>query len=123
MGKLVKEKAEREEEHVAEIKEVITEARSSAAEVVCVEKVKLAEDVQNARSWDVVGWREALANLIGRSINDCQDPGGEKREEEEEKKKKEKEEQKKKRESRPQLGMIKLSVWFDQLKNNLTFCL
>lgn len=62
-----------------EIKEVITEARSIVAEVVWEEKINLAKDVEKARSWDVVVWREALAKLTARPFNACQDPIGKRR--------------------------------------------
>lgn len=48
--KLAKEKAYREWEHLADIKEVIIEARSCATEVVWEEKTNLAEDINNTGS-------------------------------------------------------------------------
>lgn len=73
---LRKEKAEKEEDHVVEMEEVITEVKSSAAIIVWESKIRLAEDVTNARSWDLTGWREALAKLIGKLVNTSQDPEG-----------------------------------------------
>lgn len=53
--KLIKEKEEKEEEHVAEIKKEIIEARSSVVELFWEAKFKLAEDIENAGSWDAAG--------------------------------------------------------------------
>lgn len=35
--------------------------------------IKLAEDIKNAGSLDVIGWHEALAKLTGRHVNNSQD--------------------------------------------------
>lgn len=53
---------------------MIAEARSSVVEVVWEEKIKIAEDIKNAGSWDMTGWHEALAKVTGRPINIFQDP-------------------------------------------------
>lgn len=70
MEKLVKEKAEKEEEHVAEIVEVINEVKSSTIEAVWEAKIKMAYDVENAGSWNVAGWHEALAKLTGGPLKE-----------------------------------------------------
>lgn len=77
----------------------------------------MAEDVGNIGSWDVVGWREALAKLIGRPVNTFQDHIRERGEEgEEQKRKKEEEYKNKKREKTPppQLGVNDPSVMFQR---------
>lgn len=45
VDKLVKEKVEKEEEHIAEMQEVIAEAKSCIVEVVWEENIKLVEDI------------------------------------------------------------------------------
>lgn len=45
VDKLVKEKVEKEEEHIAEMQEVIAEAKSRIVEVVWEENIKLVEDI------------------------------------------------------------------------------
>ena len=71
---LSKEKDEKEEEHVAEMEEVIAKVKSSATIVVWETKIRLAEDVSNAGSWDLTGWREPLAKLTSKLMNTSQDP-------------------------------------------------
>ena len=71
---MFKEKAERLEDHMVEIKEVIVEARSNVVEVVWEAKIQLTEDIKNTRYWDVARWRKALAKLTSRPVNACQDP-------------------------------------------------
>lgn len=73
---MIKEKDDKEEEHAVEMEEVIVEAKSSATMAVCESKIKLFEDVANAGSWDLVGWRKALAKLTGKLVNISQDPEG-----------------------------------------------
>ena len=64
--------------------EVITEVKKSVVVAIWKAKIKLVEDLENARSWNVVGWRGALDKLIGKPIDTSQDPalqpkeGGEK---------------------------------------------
>lgn len=61
MELLGKEKAEKEEEHVTETDEVITEAKPSAVVAIWEAKIKLAEDVTNTGSWNLAGWQASLA--------------------------------------------------------------
>lgn len=70
---LSKEKDEKEDEHVAEIAEVIVEVKGSVAMAIWEAKNKLAEDVANAGSWNVADWHEALAKLTGEPVNIVQD--------------------------------------------------
>lgn len=71
---LRKEKDEKEEECVAEIAEGIAEVRGSVVVAVWEAKIKLAEDVANTGSWNVVGCYEALDKLTGELFNTIQDP-------------------------------------------------
>lgn len=73
---LSKEKANNEEEHAAEIDEVIAEVKRSVVVVVWEAKVKLAEDVASAGSQNLVVWHEALAKLTGKPVNTSHDPEG-----------------------------------------------
>lgn len=68
-----KEKAKKEEEHVTEMDEVNTETKVNVVVDVWEAKLKV-EDVENARSQNVAGWREALAKLTGKPIDAGQDP-------------------------------------------------
>lgn len=76
-----------------EIKEVNDKAKSSDVEAIWEENIKFAKDIENVGSWNVVGWHEALAKLIGMPVNVGHDLPDKMREEEE--KKKDKEEEKK----------------------------
>ena len=58
---LIKEKAEKEEEHITGMKEVITEAKASAVVAVWEAKMKLAKDMDNAGSWNLAGWCASLS--------------------------------------------------------------
>lgn len=71
-----KEKDKKEEQHVAEIAEVIVEMKGSTIVVFWEAKIKLAEDVANARSWNGADWHEALAKLTSESVNTSRDPVG-----------------------------------------------
>ena len=53
---------------------MIAEAKSNATIVVWETKIRLAEDVANAGSWDLTGWRESLAKLTSKLMNTSQDP-------------------------------------------------
>lgn len=66
---LSKEKAEKEEEHAAEIPEVITEVKGSAVVAIFEANIKLVMDVANTGSWNVVGWYEVLDKLTGENVN------------------------------------------------------
>ena len=85
MDLLSNHKVEKEEEHLADLEEVIVDAKTSAAIAILQAKINLAEDLENASSWDVEGRREVLAKLIDKSIVANQDPmlmftgGGEKK--------------------------------------------
>lgn len=70
---LSKEKVEKEEEHAAEVAEVIFEVRGSVVVAVWDAKIKIAEDVANVGSWNVDGWCEALAKQTGEHVNTSQD--------------------------------------------------
>lgn len=72
--KLTKEKTEKEEEHVAEIGEVIMEVKASAIVAIWEAKIKVAEDLKNAGSWNVAGGHKALSKLTGKNIDSSQDP-------------------------------------------------
>lgn len=72
--KLTKEKAEKEKKHVAEMDNVIAEVRMSAAIAVWEAEIKLAEDLCNARSWNVKGWQEASGKLTSEPAGTSQDP-------------------------------------------------
>ena len=54
---LTREKAEREEELICKMEEVVSDAKASVLVAVWEAKIHLAEDLKNAGSWDVVGWR------------------------------------------------------------------
>ena len=69
-----KEKAEREEEHVHEMEEVISDAKISVVVAVWEAKIHLAEGLENVGSSNVDSWREALAKLSGKPATANQDP-------------------------------------------------
>lgn len=52
MEKLTKEKVKKEEEHVVEMGGVITKVKVSVV-AIWEAKIKLAEDLENAGSWNV----------------------------------------------------------------------
>ena len=79
MEKLCKAKVKKEEEHTLGIEDVIAEVKSNVVEAIWEAKIKLAEDVENVRSWNVAGWREILAKLTGKLVDDGQDPTEKKR--------------------------------------------
>lgn len=56
------------------MEEVISDAKVSTAVAVWEAKTRLAEDLKNVTSWDVVGWRKALVKLIGKPATASQDP-------------------------------------------------
>lgn len=66
---MIKEKAEKEEEHEEEMVEVIAEVKASADLAVWEAKIKLDEDVANVGSWNPAGQRAALAKLKGEPAN------------------------------------------------------
>ena len=66
-------KAENEEDHSTELEEVISDAKASAAVSILKAKIKLAEDLEHSRSWNVVGWSKALAKLIGKPVTTTED--------------------------------------------------
>ena len=68
------EKAEKEEELVREMKEVISDAKVSVTVAVWEAKIRPAEDLKNSGSWDMVGWCKALAKLNGKPATASQDP-------------------------------------------------
>lgn len=53
---------------MAEMDEVIAEVRTSTAIAVWEEKVKLTEDLENAGSWNMTGWRDSLGKLTGNPL-------------------------------------------------------
>lgn len=53
---------------------MIGEVRMSANVAVQEAKIKLAEDIENVRSWNIAGWREALRKLTGKHDSTNQDP-------------------------------------------------
>ena len=71
-----KEKAEKEEEHIAEMEEVIAEAKVNAVVAVWEAKIKLAKYVANAGSQNLVWWWAALSQLTGEPMNTIQDAEG-----------------------------------------------
>ena len=72
--KISKEKSKKEEEHVDEMDEVIAEVKTSTTVAVWEAKIKLVEVLDNARSWNVVGWHEALDMLTNKLVDASQDP-------------------------------------------------
>ena len=76
MELLSKEKVDKEEEHDVYTEEVIAEVKVSVVVAVSEAKIKLAEDVANAESWNLDGLCEALAKLIGKPVSTNQDPKG-----------------------------------------------
>lgn len=66
---LSKEKAQKEEEHEAEMTKVIVEVKAIAILVVWEAHIKLVEYVANARSWNLAGQQAGLAKLKGEPIN------------------------------------------------------
>ena len=72
---LSKAKAEKEdEEHLLEMVEVISDAKVNVAVAFWEAKIHLAEDLENAGSWDMDCWHEALAKLTGKPAVANQDP-------------------------------------------------
>ena len=67
-----------------DLEEVIADLKKNVTMAILEAKIKLAEDLENAGSWDVDGWRDELAKLIGKPATANQDPilllteGGEK---------------------------------------------
>lgn len=61
LERLSKYKMEKEDEHALEIKEMIAELKISVVEAIREAKNKLAEDLENAGSWNMNGWCESLA--------------------------------------------------------------
>lgn len=61
-----------------EVDDVIAELKSSLIEPVWEAKIKIVEDVEkgNTGSWNMVGWRDALAKLTGKLVNVSGDPVG-----------------------------------------------
>lgn len=70
---LIKQKADKEEDHAAEMNEIIVEEKASASVVVQETKIKLVEDLENVGSCDTVGQREALFKLTGNPMKASQD--------------------------------------------------
>lgn len=70
---LIMEKAEKEEEHVLEIDEVITDTKASIVVAIWEAKIKLAEDLDNLGSWNIAGWCEALDKIIGKPATTTKD--------------------------------------------------
>lgn len=52
---LSKEKVEKEEEHLLEMEEVISDAKVGVTVAIWEAKIHLAEDLENVSSWDVDG--------------------------------------------------------------------
>lgn len=52
---LRKQQAEKEEKHIHKVEEVNADAKASAAVAVWEAKIKLADDLENLGSWNVVG--------------------------------------------------------------------
>lgn len=73
---LSKQKAKKEQERVAEIAEVIPKVKGSAVVVVWEARIKDAQDVVNAGSWNVASCHESLAKLTREPVNTNQDPIG-----------------------------------------------
>ena len=61
-----KEKDEKEEDHLLEMERVIFNVKFNVAVAIRKAKIRLAEDLENAGSWDVDGWREAIVKLTGK---------------------------------------------------------
>lgn len=74
MELLRKQKVEKEDEHYADLEEVIADAKTSVVMAILEAMIKLAEDLENGGSWDVDDWREALGKLIGNPATANQDP-------------------------------------------------
>ena len=72
---LSKQKVGKEEEHILEIDGVIVDVNSSVVVAIWEAKIKLAEDLENSGSWNVVGWREVLAKITGKPVTATKDPG------------------------------------------------
>ena len=53
---------------------MIVDANASDAVAIWEAKIKLAEDLENLVSWNVAGWRKALAKLSGKHVTATQDP-------------------------------------------------
>ena len=52
---MTKQKVKKEEEHLLDLKEVIADAKTSAAILILQAKIKLVEDLENKSSWDMEG--------------------------------------------------------------------
>ena len=57
-----------------ELEEVIADAKASVAVGILEANIKLAEDPELSGSWNVEGWREALAKLTGKPVTTTEDP-------------------------------------------------
>lgn len=82
---LIKEKVEKEEKHILETEEVITDAKPSAAVAIWEAKIRMAVDLENSGSTYVVGWHEALAKITEKPATAIEDHGSKLVEEEKEK--------------------------------------
>lgn len=69
-----KEKAKKEEEHVAKMDEVITKFKASTFMVVWEAKIKLVVDVANIGTWNLARWHATLAELKGKPVKTSREP-------------------------------------------------
>ena len=60
MELLSNEKSKKEDEHDVEMVEVIAKVKASIVMALWQDNMKLAEDVANAGTWNLVGWQETL---------------------------------------------------------------
>lgn len=52
---------------------MITDAKTTTAIAILQAKINLVEDLENVSSWDVEGWRVALAKLTDKPVVSNQD--------------------------------------------------